>query len=50
MQLEELLKKVYVSLSVSPWGAPILFVKNKDGKLRLCIDFRKWNKYTIKKK
>jgi hypothetical protein len=40
MQLEELLKKGYIRPSVSPWGAPILFVKKKDGTLRLCIDFR----------
>jgi hypothetical protein len=35
---------------VSPWGAPILFVKKKDGTLRLCIDFRQLNKVTIKNK
>jgi len=40
MQLEELLKKGYIRPSVSPWGAPILFVKNKDVTLRLCIVFR----------
>jgi hypothetical protein len=40
MQLEELLKKGYVCPSVSPWGAPVLFVKKKDGTLRLCIDFK----------
>jgi hypothetical protein len=40
MQLEELLKKGYIRPSVSPWGAPILFFKKKDGTLRLCIDFR----------
>jgi hypothetical protein len=40
MQLEELLKKGYIHPSVSPWGAPILFVKNKDGTLRLGMDFR----------
>jgi hypothetical protein len=40
MQLEELLKKGYIRPSVSPWGARILFVRNKDGTLRLCIDFR----------
>ncbi len=40
MQLQELLKKGYIQPSVSPWGAPVLFVKNKDGTLRLCIDFR----------
>jgi hypothetical protein len=39
MQLEEFLKKGYVRPSVSPWGAPIIFVKKKDGTLRLCIDF-----------
>jgi len=35
---------------VSPWGALVLFVKNKDGMMRLCIDSRKLNKVTIKKK
>jgi hypothetical protein len=35
---------------VSPLGAPVLFVKNKDGTLRLCIDLRQLNKVTIKKK
>jgi hypothetical protein len=47
MQLEELLKKWYIRPSVSPWGALVLFVKKNDGTLRLCIDFRQWNKYTI---
>jgi hypothetical protein len=50
MQLEEFLKKGYIRPSVSPWGAPVLFVKKKDGTLRLCIDFRQLNKYTIKNK
>jgi hypothetical protein len=50
MQLEELLKKGYILPSVSPWGAPVLFVKKKDETLRLCIDFRQLNKSTIKKK
>jgi hypothetical protein len=50
MQLEELLNKGYIRPSVSPWGAPVLFVKKKDGTLRLCIDFRQLNKYTIKNK
>jgi hypothetical protein len=40
MQLEELVKKMYIRPSVSPWGAPILFVKKKYGTLRLYIDFR----------
>jgi hypothetical protein len=38
--LEELLKKGYIRPSVSPWGALVLFVKKKDGNLRLCIDFK----------
>jgi hypothetical protein len=50
MKLEEILKKGYIHPSVSPWGAPILFVKKKDGTLRLYIEFRKLNKVTIKKK
>ena len=40
LQLEEILKKGYIHPSVSPWGAPVLFMKKKDGTLRLCIDFR----------
>jgi hypothetical protein len=50
LQLEELLKKGYIHPSVSPWGAPVLFVKKKDGTLRLCIDFRQLNKVTVKNK
>jgi hypothetical protein len=50
MQLNELLKKGYIHPSVSPWGAPILFVKKKEETLRLCIDFKKLNKVTIKNK
>jgi hypothetical protein len=50
MQLEEVFKKGYIRPSVSYCGAPILFVKNKDGTLRLCIDFQKLKKYTIKNK
>jgi hypothetical protein len=38
MQLEELLNRGYIRPSVSPWGAPVLFVKKKDGTMRLCID------------
>jgi hypothetical protein len=50
MNLEELLKKGYIHPSVSPWGAPFLFVKKKHGTLRLCIDFKKLNKITINNK
>jgi hypothetical protein len=50
MQIEELMKKGYIRPSVSPCGAPVLFVKKKDGTLRLCIDFKKLNKVTIKNK
>jgi hypothetical protein len=50
MQLEELLKKGYIHPSVSPWGAPVIFVKKKDGTLRLYIDFQQLNKYTINNK
>jgi hypothetical protein len=50
MQLEELLKKGYILPSVSPWGAPVLFVKKKYGMLRLCVDFRQLNKVTVKNK
>ena len=41
---------MYICPSVSPWDAPMLFVKNKDGTWRLCIDFRKLNKVTMKNK
>ena len=50
MQLQELLEKKYIMPSVSPWGEPVLFVKNKDGTLRLCIDYRQLNKVTVKNK
>jgi hypothetical protein len=50
MKLEELLKKGYIRPSFSPWGAPVLFFKKKDGTLRLCIDFRQLKKYTINNK
>ena len=38
-QLQELLDKGFMRPSTSPWGAPVIFVKKKDGSLRLCIDY-----------
>jgi hypothetical protein len=48
MQLKELLDSGLVRSSVSPWGAPVIFVKKKDGSLRLCIDYRDLNRATVK--
>ena len=42
--------KGFIRPSVSPWGAPILFVKKKDGTLRMCIDYGHINKVTVKNK
>ncbi|GKE87438.1 putative reverse transcriptase domain-containing protein, partial [Tanacetum coccineum] len=47
-QLQELLEKGFIRLSSSPWGAPVLFVKKKNGSFRMCIDYRELNKLTIK--
>ena len=47
VQMEELVNKGFVKPSTSPWGAYVLFVKNNDGSLRLCIDYRELNKVTI---
>ncbi|TYK03797.1 pol protein [Cucumis melo var. makuwa] len=48
VQLQELLDKGFIRPSVSPWGAPVLFVKKKDESMRLCIDYRELNKVTVK--
>ena len=49
-QLKDLLDKGFIRPSISPWGAPVVFVRKKDGSLCMCIDFRQLNKVTIKNK
>ena len=48
VQLQELLDKVFIRPSTSPWAAPVLFSKKKDKTLQLCIDYRQLNRVTIK--
>jgi hypothetical protein len=49
-QLTKLEQKGYIRPSSSPWGAPVLFAKKKDGSMRLCVDYRALNEVTIKSK
>ena len=48
LQLQELIEKGYIQPSVSPWGAPILFLKKKDNTMRMCINYRQLNKMNNK--
>ncbi|GKG08087.1 hypothetical protein Tco_0333919, partial [Tanacetum coccineum] len=47
-QLKEMSDKGFIRPSSSPWGAPVLFVKKKDGSFRMCINYRELNKLTVK--
>ena len=47
-QLDELLEKQFIRPSVSSWGALVLLVKKNNDNMRLCVDYRQWNKVTIK--
>ena len=49
-QIQDLFNKGFIRPSVSPWGAPVLFVRKKDGSMRMCINYRQLNKVTVKNK
>jgi len=47
-QFQELLDKGLIQPTVSPWGAPVLFLKKEDGSLRLCVNYRELNLVTVR--
>ena len=49
-QLKDFRDKGFIRPIISPWGAPVLFVRKKDGSLRMCINYTQLNKVTIKNK
>lgn len=48
VQLQQLLDKGFIRLNVLPQGAPILFMKKKDGSIQLCIDYKELNKVIVR--
>jgi hypothetical protein len=48
VQLEELLAKGYIKPNKSPYGVPVFFIHEKDGKLKMCVDYKALNKVTMK--
>ena len=48
LQLQESIEKGYIRPTVSPWGAPILFMKKKDATMRMCIDYHQLNNMNIR--
>ena len=50
IQIQDLLDKVFIRPSASPWGASALFTNKKDGSLQMCVDYQRRNRVTIKNK